>query len=591
MLSRGQGVRSTFPQAPAISRGGTCIRKVRVRLKRGDSLMVYEASGSSSTEPGGVAAARAPFRNILGGFIQSAEKYPSKTAVNAGGVPRSYAALARAASDIAATIGERAGAPGPLAALMAERSHTTYAGVLGILAAGRGYVPLNPKFPPERFKKILRASGTDVVVAGPECEAALESLLAAYDAPLVVILPDTGDVARFRGAFPRHWFAGAADMRRGPEIPLLPNGEPEAIAYLLFTSGSTGEPKGVAVTHANVQAYLRQACATYAITEQDRLSQHFDLSFDLSVHDMFLCWERGASLFPLSGKALLHPVKFIREHQLTMWFSVPSAAGYMMKMNMLRPGWLPSLRYSLFCGEPLPAAYAEAWQAAAPNSVLDNLYGPTEATIAFTRYRWDSQESPAACVNGIVPIGWAFSGQATCIIKPDRGVAGAGESGELCLSGSQVTPGYWNNPERTREQFVKLPGGDATWYRTGDHVRQGADGCLYYLGRLDNQVKIRGFRVELQEIEWVLRQASGTGDATAVAWPVSDGMATGVVGFIGGRSIRDQRAILEYCRDRLPYYMAPAKLYELPSIPLNVNGKIDRSALIRILEADEQWQS
>ncbi len=551
--------------------------------------MVHETGSVASAEPGGVAAARTPFRSLLSGFVYSAGKFPSKAAVNAGGVIRTYAELAQQAGGIGATIGERA--PGPLAALMAERSHTTYAGSLGILASGRGYVPLNPKFPAERLRKILQASGTDVIVAGRECAGALEALLPAIEAPLLVILPDVADTARLRAAFPRHRFAGAGEMRRGPEVPAMPPVEPASIAYLLFTSGSTGEPKGVAVTHANVQAYLRQACATYDVTEADRLSQHFDLSFDLSVHDMFLCWERGACLYPLAGKALLHPVKFIRDHQLTMWFSVPSAGGYMLKMNMLRPGCLPSLRYSLFCGEPLPAAYAEAWQAAAPNSVVDNLYGPTEATIAFTRYRWRPAESPAACVNGIVPIGWAFSGQSTCIIGPDRTVLGAGESGELCLSGSQVTPGYWNNPEKTREQFVKLAGGDAIWYRTGDAAKQDVDGCLHYLGRLDNQVKIRGYRVELQEIEWVLRQASGTGDATAIAWPVSDGMATGVVGFIGGRPRLDPEAVLAYCRERLPYYMVPAKLYELPSIPLNVNGKIDRSALIRILEADGQWQS
>jgi amino acid adenylation domain-containing protein len=553
--------------------------------------MVYEAGGSSSAESGAAAAAKAQFRNILDGFVRSTQKFPSKTAVNAGGIRRTYAELARAAASVAETIRDCARAPGPLAAVMAERSHTTYASVLGVLAAGRGYVPLNPKFPAERLRKILMASGADVVVAGRECAESFEALLAACEAPFVAILPDTDDVARFHGAFPRHRFVGARDMRRGPEIPALPQVGPDSIAYLLFTSGSTGEPKGVAVTHANVQAYLRQACSTYAITEEDRLSQHFDLSFDLSVHDMFFCWERGASLFALSGKALLHPVKFIREHQLTMWFSVPSAAGYMLKMNMLSPGWLPSLRYSLFCGEPLPAAYAEAWQAAAPNSIVDNLYGPTEATIAFTRYRWDSRKSPAECVNGIVPIGWAFSGQSTRVVGPDRNELAPGEPGELCLAGSQVTKGYWNNPGKTREQFVRLAGGNAVWYRTGDHVRQGPDGCLYYLGRLDNQVKIRGYRVELQEIDWVLRQASGTGDATAVAWPVSDGTATGVAGFIAGRSGRDPQAILEYCRERLPYYMVPAKLYELPSIPLNANGKIDRSALIRILEADERWRS
>jgi amino acid adenylation domain-containing protein len=360
---------------------------------------------------------------------------------------------------------------------------------------------------------------------------------------------------------------------------------PDAIAYLLFTSGSTGEPKGVPISHANVRAYIRHICDRFQVNEHDRFSQMFDLTFDLSVHDMFVCWERGACLYSVPETSLMAPAKFVKDHCLTMWFSVPSAIGLMAKMGMLKPRVFPSLRVSLFCGEPLPSVYASAWQEAAPNSVIENLYGPTETTIAITSYRWDPESSPSACVNGIVPIGWVFDGQQACVIDHERNPVPIGERGELCLSGSQVTRGYWENPRKTAEQLVRLRSfGERVWYRTGDLVRQDQSGCFYYLGRIDHQVKIRGYRVELQEVEFVLRKASGSGQVAAVAWPVREGIAEGIVAFIGGRLQCDANAIVRYCREALPDYMVPRQIHVLDALPLNENGKLDRFKLIKMLE-------
>src|SRR3981081_583595 len=217
-------------------------------------------------------------------------------------------------------------------------------------------------------------------------------------------------------------------------------------------------------------------------------------------------------------------------------------------MRLLPPGCFPSLRYSLFCGEPLAASYAQLWQEAAPNSILENLYGPTETTIAISHYRWNQAGSPNESVNGIVPIGRIFNGQQCCVIDAERKAVPAGTPGELCLGGSQVTTGYWNERKKTQEQFVCLPaGGERHWYRTGDMVRQDANGCLYYLGRMDDQVKIRGYRVELQEIEAVLRRACDTEQIVSVAWPVENGSADGVVAFVAGVAALDADRVLDYC--------------------------------------------
>jgi amino acid adenylation domain-containing protein len=352
---------------------------------------------------------------------------------------------------------------------------------------------------------------------------------------------------------------------------------------LLFTSGSTGEPKGVAVSQQNVRSYVEYASERYQVNEHDRCSQSFDLSFDLSAHDMFVSWERGACLCVIPESSAMAPAKFIKDQQLTMWFSVPSVVGVMSKLGMLKPGVFPSLRCSLFCGEPLPISYAQAWATAAPNSIVENVYGPTETTIAITHYRWE-RTAPPECATGIVPIGWPFDGQRACVIDSERRPVPPGERGELCLAGSQVTAGYWNNPTKTAEQFVTLPEmGDGLWYRTGDLARQDADGCFHYLGRIDHQVKIRGYRVELQEVEGALRGATGAEQVIAVAWPIRDGIADGIVAFMCGGRERDVRRILQACRETLPDYMIPSALHFVDELPLNIHAKVDRLALIQRL--------
>jgi acyl-coenzyme A synthetase/AMP-(fatty) acid ligase len=252
---------------------------------------------------------------------------------------------------------------------------------------------------------------------------------------------------------------------------------------------------------------------------------------------------------------------------------------------MLTPCCFPSLRFSLFCGEPLPTAYAQAWQEAAPNSVVENLYGPTETTIAIAHFRYDSTKSAKGCINGIVPIGHIFEGHDGRIINEQGIAVPVGEKGELCLSGSQVAYGYWNNPVKTLEQFVRLPGSpEKMWYRTGDLVKQDAAGILLYLGRTDHQVKIRGYRVELQEIEAVLRRTCGTEQVVAVPWPVRNGSAEGIVSFVSGVEKLDPDRVLACCGTLLPDYMVPKKIYVMDELPLGANQKIDRTMLSKFLE-------
>jgi acyl-CoA synthetase (AMP-forming)/AMP-acid ligase II len=251
---------------------------------------------------------------------------------------------------------------------------------------------------------------------------------------------------------------------------------------------------------------------------------------------------------------------------------------------MLKPGRFPSLRWSLFCGEALPAELAAAWAEAAPQSVVENLYGPTELTIACTLYRWDPQASPAESLAGLVPIGAPYPGMSTLIVDADLQEVEVGADGELLLAGPQVTPGYWHDPEKTAAAFVVPPGRSELHYRTGDLVRRPpAGGPITYLGRVDHQVKINGYRVELGEIEAAIRDAAGVGEVVALGWPRTAGGAAGVTAFVAADDL-DVAALRTSLARRLPDYMVPAAIHLLSEMPLNSNGKFDRPALVGLLE-------
>jgi non-ribosomal peptide synthetase component F len=311
----------------------------------------------------------------------------------------------------------------------------------------------------------------------------------------------------------------------------------------------------------------------------------FDATFDLSILDMFVAWERGACVCCPSAKTLLNPDAFIREKELTVWTSVPTVGVFMKRFGVLKPNRYPSLRWSLFCGEPLPVDLANAWAAAAPRSTLENLYGPTELTVACTAYRWDPQSSPHESADGIVPIGHPFPGMETIVVDEAFRDVPPGASGELLMSGPQVTPGYWANPDATAGSYVELPNRAGLYYRTGDRVRRPtAGGPMTWVGRIDHQVKVLGFRVELGEVEATLREEPGVEAAVALDCPMTATGAVGIVAFVSGTDI-DPATIRANLRAKLPHYAIPQVIHVLPALPTNVNGKVDRQALSRRLQS------
>ena len=444
-------------------------------------------------------------RTLVSGFLCASQKFPARPALEVAGQRLTYGGLERIAASFAATLTRHVpSVEPPLTAVFAYRSVTAFAGVLAALFRGHGYVPLNRTFPPERTRLMLHCAGCKAIIVDAGSQEQLEAILPGIEEKVVLLLPDAEDVRSLAARWPQHVFLKGSDLEpAGKWSP--PTISKDAIAYVLFTSGSTGTPKGVMISHRNVLHYVDYVTRRYAISEFDRVSQNFDMTFDLSAHDMFVAWERGACVCCPGQKEMIKPGRFIKEAQLTIWFSVPSTAVFMKRFGELKPGLYPGLRLSLFCGEALPVELAKAWSGAAPNSIIENLYGPTELTIACTAYRWDGAESPPEDEQGLVPIGTAFEGMEAIVVREDLTEVAPGDDGELLMTGPQLSLGYWRDGEKTRRAFVAPPGRKQNYYRTGDRVRRPLPGKpMVYLGRVDNQIKILGHRVELGEIEAVV---------------------------------------------------------------------------------------
>ncbi|EPR4994504.1 AMP-binding protein [Vibrio navarrensis] len=467
--------------------------------------------------------------------------------------------------------------------LFVGKSFDGYASILACALSETTYIPLNNAFPPEKLAAIIHRSGCRTLIVDEESAALLTSLLPLCKTPLKILshspltLATQGHDIVHIDAFDE--FTSSIEAER----------KENAYVYLMFTSGSTGTPKGVPVNQQNLLSYLDGITSLYDFSHEDRHSQFFDFTFDLSVHDLFVCWTTGGCLYAASAFDKLLPTKFVNTHQLTVWFSTPSMVTFAKKTMGQRfySESMPTLRHSLFCGEALPDTVVEDWQHLATNSTVDNLYGPTEATIAFTLFRVErGGEKPFS----ITPIGTPF-GRNTCAILNDAFLpVELNQVGQLYLIGPQVVDGYWQDAENTCTAFMTgLPdesGREQTLYRTGDLASYDDSGIIHFHGRADHQVKLRGYRVELQEIESLLRQSMHSDQFVVIPYPYGEKTCTGLTLCHTHRGAT-QEDILERCRQALPSYMVPDTVVFLQQLPMNSSGKLDRRAITEQLTAKE----
>lgn len=502
-------------------------------------------------------------------FLQGLAAAPGGTALRLPGRDVSYAELHDTALRWAGALVAAADRPRPVVGILAGKTLESYAGLLATLYAGAIAVPLHPEFPAARTAGMLAACDVSVLLLD-EPGLMLRGELGDTAAGLPVLAPlvdprGTGDGRRL----------GVATV--APLDAPRPAG-PDDLAYVLFTSGSTGSPKGVPITHGNLRHYFSVLDDRYDFDPGDRFSQSFDLNFDCAMFDLFCAWGAGGSVHPVPPAAYRDLPGWVNELGLTVWFSTPSAITLARRTGRLGPAVMPGLRWSFFAGEALRADDAVTWQEAAPAATLENIYGPTELTVTITGHRWSPQDSPSLCVNGLTPIGHLHDGHDGILLAEDGTVSDV--EGELCISGPQLTPGYLD-AAHDEGRFLERDG--RRWYRTGDRVRRLENKELIYLGRLDAQVQVQGWRVELAEIEHALRGCPGVDDAVAVARTGDAG--TELVVFYTGTPTAPAE-LSRGVRRVLPKGMLPRAYRHVAEFPLNTNRKVDRGRLAR--EAGEQ---
>ncbi|MBF0183209.1 MAG: AMP-binding protein [Magnetococcales bacterium] len=507
-------------------------------------------------------------------------------ALRINGVEQSYSQLFARAEWLSRAIDWHACGPLRLLAILGNHDAWVYAAMLAAHRLGGGFLPLHPAYPTARLLDMLQQTATKILLVTADALHSLDSILSALHEPMLCILPEESMARSDRATrFPQHRFLSAQDLHQLPARDGQPPPSGNSCAYLMFTSGSTGRAKGVAVCFDNLRAYVDYWLAHHPIGRDDRVAQPADITFDLSIHPIFVSWASQALLCPIPPMSRLAPARFILEHQLTIWVSVPSVAMMMERLKILQPAIFPSIRLSLFCGEPLPTRTAEAWRLATSNGRLLNLYGPTEATVAITSYEWDANSANRHPHSGNVPIGWIFPGQQAALLPASGDLLFTPGEGDLCLSGSQVTAGYLADSHNTANHYFLHPTtGSTLWYRTGDWVRRDEDGCLHFLSRVDFQIKLHGYRIELAEIESLLRELVGHDWVAVIPWPGGEKETQTLIACVAGHDTAAIPSWLEKCRQRLPAYMVPSQMQLLPELPLNSNGKINRAALRQHLQ-------
>lgn len=538
-----------------------------------------------------------PMFFLLSDLLQHAsERFPAKMAVACGKEAISYAELAELAQRIAATLIEQGLHPGDRVGIYAVKSVRAIAAICGVLQAGGVYVPLDPLSPTLRCATICQDCSLRFLLTTSALLPNVRALAATCDFHALCFLDeiDSASVAEIR-TLVNHISSWENVLGQTPRTIRPPRVEGDP-AYILYTSGSTGVPKGVVLSHRNALAFITWAQETFAVSERDRLANHAPLHFDLSIFDVFVAFSAGASLLLVPPEINAFPadlVRWIEKTHITIWYSVPSILKMMLQYGRLDQAKLSDLRLVLFAGEVFPLKYLQMLVETFPQCDFCNLYGPTETNVC-TFYC-----VPKARLAQLtdLPIGKACEHcEVFALNVQGERIQLPGEEGELYVRGPAVMLGYWGNDAATRDTLVELstcsPHGKGLAYRTGDRVRLDMDGNFFFLGRNDHLVKSRGYRIELGEIETVLHAHPAIESAVVIPLPddlIGNRLEACVVFLPGARAQPEE--LRAHCIKRLPHYMVPTIIHVYPSFTLTGTAKIDRVRLRTELTALAQNQA
>lgn len=485
---------------------------------------------------------------MLRRFIDTVTTFPNHIAIILEDKAFTYGELFQISKGIAQEL-ESARA-GKFVGLYTDNNLYTYASIMGILLSGRAFVPLNSKFPDDRLKNIIAQTELSHIIG---CKSSSERMfiLMSHEKHVYSDLVKSVDVSTLNDKF-----------------------DSSKIAYILFTSGSTGEPKGIPITWGNFSSFQDALLRKYPLEPQTKVLQCFELSFDVSIACTFLAFSSASTLVvsSLNGIIAVNAFKTIVDHQVEFVSMAPSAISYLRNYKLVPQFKVPFVKTTVFTGEALPFDVVELWKQSAQNSCIDNAYGPTEVTV-WSYFYSINENTRSELINGLCPIGQPLEG-VDAYIEPEEKEDST--KGELMLGGNNVFSAYWKNEEKTKQVLVKDKS-SKTWYKTGDLVKRSENGNVVYINRLDNQVKINGYRVELGEIEYALKKEL-PGSNVAVVLKNDDKGNPILVAYVDVK-LSSVEQLQEKLKGSLTFYMIPKKIISLDKMPLNASGKIDRKTL------------
>jgi amino acid adenylation domain-containing protein len=509
---------------------------------------------------------------------RSAEAHADRPAVVDRNRQLTYGELERQANRLARLLRDAGVSRHDRVGLFLDKSLESLVAVYGILKAGAAYVPLDPQSPASRLAYIARNADLRCLITGLEKAEAWDELVVEGTPlqTLVALNAQEGDLDRVPAGVR---LLTASALPAYSDTPPDASGSETDLAYILYTSGSTGDPKGVMLSHLNAMTFINWAAAQFEVAPSDRLSSHAPLHFDLSIFDLFAAAKAGAAVILVPAEISIFPIdvaNWIENNEISIWYSVPSALTMLVLRGNLRAEQFPRLRSILFAGEVFPTKYLVRLTELLPNVCFYNLYGPTETNVC-TWYPVPppGDENPPASL----PIGKPISGVEVFAVGDDGKIVRPGEVGELCVKGPSVMQGYWGDPEGTARVLGPLPSaGHEPVYRTGDLVKQAEDGNYVFLGRRDAQIKRRGYRIELGEIETALHAHPSVVECAVVATP-DELSSTRITAHVVVRDRMRDTDLVRVCLDRVPRYAVPDAFEFHGVLPKTSTGKIDRKAL------------
>lgn len=514
---------------------------------------------------------------------ESAHRSPESEAFRFEGAALTYAELTARANQLAQVLIDRGVRSMDRVGIYMHKCAEMPIAVYGILKAGAVFVPIDPTSPPTRIRFILEDCGIRHLVTEPSRERPALDLLRGMNAPISVIgarRPEAGD----GGGDLVSWAEVSEASRETPDVRMVESD----LAYIMYTSGSTGAPKGLMHTHHSGLSYARLSARTYGVRPDDRLGNHAPLHFDISTFDFLTGPFVGATTVIIPEEATMFPVSLgalIEEERLTFWYSVPLALIQLVNRGAIESRDCSSLRWVLFGGEPFPPKYFRRLMDLWPQARFSNSYGPAEVNQC-TYYHVPPD---AARDDAPIPLGQVWDGAEGRIVDGQDQPVAAGETGELLIRAPTMMQGYWARPDLNETAFLVdegCLGFSKRFYRTGDLVYEAEDGVLMFAGRKDRQIKSRGYRIELDEVENVVGSLEEVAEAAVLGVRMEDG-TTEVVAMVrpSGDEAIDLQVVRSRAAERLPAYALPTRIIELKIFPRTGSGKIDRRALTESLEA------